>query len=408
MQSTKLRTAIVGCGKVAHLHAAALKTLPASRFVAVCGGSHPERREAFAKKYGVKAYPTIDDLLAARAADMLTVATPHPAHADAATRAAQAGLHVLVEKPLASSLADCDAILAASRVGGGSLGMICQRRFFEPCQRIRRAIDEGKLGRPILGTVTMLGWRDAAYYRSDPWRGSWQGEGGGVLVNQAPHQLDLLLWYMGEVEELFGYQANLNHPTIEVEDTAVAVIRFKSGALGNIVLSNSQNPALYGKVTIHGSNGASVGVQTDGGAMFIAGVSNITEPPLNDLWTVPGEEERLLQWRQEDTAHFSSINAIEHYHTLQIDDFLRSIRDQRPPLITGEQGRQTVELFTGIYRATRDKCALCFPLLPEVDRDDFDGRLLRQTKQESAPAPATARRRGAVNLGPGFDTRTKP
>ncbi len=133
----------------------------------------------------------------------------------------------------------------------GPLGMICQRRFFEPCQRIRRAIDEGKLGRPILGTVTMFGWRDAAYYRSDPWRGSWQGEGGGVLVNQAPHQLDLLLWYIGEIEEVFGYWANLNHPTIEVDDTAVAVIRFKSGALGNIVVSNSQNPALStAKVTV--------------------------------------------------------------------------------------------------------------------------------------------------------------
>jgi predicted dehydrogenase len=220
----------------------------------------------------------------------------------------------------------------------------------------------------------MLGWRDAAYYRSDPWRGSWEGEGGGVLVNQAPHQLDLLLWYMGEVEEMFGYQANLNHPMIEVEDTAVAVVRFKSGGFGNIVVSNSQNPALYGKVTVHGSNGASVGVQTDGGAMFIAGMSNITEPPVNDLWTVPGEEDRLAQWRQEDTALFNSINAVEHYHRLQIDDFLRSILEQRPPLINGEQGRQTVELFTGIYRASRDRRALRFPLQPEVGRNDFDGR----------------------------------
>ena len=144
---------------------------------------------------------------------------------------------------------------------------------------------------PILGSVAMYGWRDEAYYRSDPWRGSWQGEGGGVLVNQAPHQLDLLHWYMGEIDELFGFWANLNHPYIEVEDTAVAVLRFKNGALGNIVVSNSQNPALYGRVYVHGSNGASIGVQTDGGAMFIAGMSSITEPPINDLWTVPGEEE---------------------------------------------------------------------------------------------------------------------
>ncbi|HVU08547.1 MAG TPA: Gfo/Idh/MocA family oxidoreductase [Verrucomicrobiae bacterium] len=388
MQREKVRTAIVGCGKVAHLHAEALKTLPASEFVAVCGGSHPEWRNAFAERYGVKAYATIDDLLAAGVADMITIATPHPAHADAATKAARAGLHVLVEKPLASSLEDCDAILAAARDGGGVLGMICQRRFFAPCQRIRRAIDDGKLGRPILGAVTMLGWRDEAYYRSDPWRGSWRGEGGGVLVNQAPHQLDLLLWYMGEIDELFGYWANLNHPTIEVEDTAVAGVRFKNGALGNIVVSNSQNPALYGKVTVHGNNGASVGVQTDGGAMFIAGMSNITEPPLNDLWSIPGEENLLARWRQEDTAYFNSINAVEYYHRLQIDDFLHAILDQRPPLITGEDGRRTVELFTAIYRANRDRRAIRFPLVAESGRDDFDGRRPRHLSGREIEAAA--------------------
>ena len=184
------------------------------------------------------------------------------------------------------------------------IGTMCQRRFYAPCQRIKRAIEEGKLGRPILGSIAMYGWRDQAYYKSDPWRGSWKAEGGGVLVNQAPHQLDLLQWYMGPIDELFGYWDNLNHPYIEVEDTAIAVLRFKNGALGNIVVSNSQNPALYGRVYVHGSNGASVGVQTDGGAMFIAGMSNITEPPINDLWTVPGEQELLKKWQKEDADFF--------------------------------------------------------------------------------------------------------
>ena len=104
------------------------------------------------------------------------------------------------------------------------------------------------------------------------------------------HQLDLLLWYMGDVAELSGMWANLNHPTIEVEDTALATIRFKSGALAQILVTNSVNPALYGRVQINGSTGASIGVQTDGGAMFIAGVSKIAEPPVNDVWTIPGEE----------------------------------------------------------------------------------------------------------------------
>ena len=137
---------------------------------------------------------------------------------------------------------------------------------------------------------TMYSWRDEAYYRSDPWRGKWDTEGGGVLVNQSPHQLDLLQWLMGPVDEVSGYWANLNHPYVEVEDTAVAMIRFRSGGLGSIVTSLSQKPGIYTKVHVHGSNGASVGVETDRGATFIAGMTAIAEPPLNDLWTIPGEE----------------------------------------------------------------------------------------------------------------------
>ena len=109
--------------------------------------------------------------------------------------------------------------------------MVSQRRFYEPCQRIRRAIDADKIGKPVLGIATLLGWRGQEYYQSDPWRGKWTEEGGGVLVNQAPHQLDLLQWYMGPIDELFGYWDNLNHPYIEVEDTAIAVLRFKSNGL---------------------------------------------------------------------------------------------------------------------------------------------------------------------------------
>jgi predicted dehydrogenase len=220
----------------------------------------------------------------------------------------------------------------------------------------------------------MLGWRDEAYYRSDPWRGTWDGEGGGVLVNQAPHQLDLLQWFMGPVAELSGQWENLNHPYIEVEDTAVAVLRFKSGALGSIVVSNSQKPGLYGKVHVHGTNGASVGVQTDGGAMFIAGMTSVLEAPVNDLWTVPGEEHLLAQWQAEDRTTFEQVDPARHYHLLQDQDFLRAILKDRTPLVSGEEGRKTVELFTALYRSQRDGRPARFPLAAEEDKD-FDGRL---------------------------------
>jgi predicted dehydrogenase len=360
----KLRTALVGCGKVGHLHAAALQSLPESEFVAVCARS-PEKARAFAEKYHVAPFTDVSGMIAGKKVDALLVCTPHPEHAAPTIAAARAGVAVLVEKPLASSLADCDAMLAAARDGKTVIGTICQRRFYPPCQRIHQAIRAGKLGKPVLGTAAIFGWRDEAYYRSDPWRGSWKLEGGGVLVNQSPHQLDLLIWYLGEIEEVFGYWANQNHPYIEVDDTAVAVVRFKNGALGNIVVSNSQNPALNARVSVHGANGASVGVQTDGGAMFVPGLVNITEAPFNDLWTIRGEEQLLPQWKDEDAQLFKAVNPMEHFHRLQIQDFLRAIIEGRPPAVSGDDGRRTVELFTAIYRATRDRKAIRFPLAPE-------------------------------------------
>jgi len=303
------------------------------------------------------------------------VCTPHPAHSEPVIIAAEAGVHTLVEKPLASSLKDCDDMIAAARNSGVKLGMISQRRLYPPVQRVKAAIDDGRIGKPILGTVVMLGWRDAAYYSSDPWRGKWVQEGGGVLVNQAPHQLDLLQWYLGPIDELFGYWDNLNHPYIEVEDTAVATLRFKNGAIGSIVVSNSQKPGIHGKVQVHGANGASVGVQTDGGAMFIAGVTSVLEPPINDLWTVPGEEHLLTDWQAQDRAIFEKVDASRYYHLLQIQDFLRAILEDRDPMVNGEEGRKTVEIFSAIYRSQRDGAPVRFPLNAEEEDERFDGRL---------------------------------
>jgi predicted dehydrogenase len=192
----------------------------------------------------------------------------------------------------------------------------------------------------------MFSWRDQAYYESDPWRGKWATEGGGVLVNQSPHQLDLLRWFMGDLEEISGRWANLNHPYIEVDDTAVATLKFRNGGLGSIVTSLSQKPGLFTKVHVHGSNGASIGVETDRGATFIAGVSKIAEPPLNDLWTIPGEEHLLAEFQAMDQARFQAIDPIAHYHALQIQDFLQAIRAEQPPLVTGEDGRAVVEIFS--------------------------------------------------------------
>lgn len=347
-----LRIALIGPGKVAHLHAKAVLQTPDTQLCAVYGRTY-QKAEDFGSQYGIRAYSDIYDMVDRENIDLCLVTTPHPAHREPTVAALNAGSHVLVEKPLASSLEDCDAMIEAAQRNGRYLGTISQRRFYAPSMRIRQAIDAGKIGKPVLGMIQMLGWRGEAYYQSDPWRGSWAGEGGGVLVNQSPHQLDLLLWYMGEVESVYGVWANVNHPYIEVDDTALAIVRFRNGGLGNIVVSNSQKPGLYGKVHIHGENGASVGVQTDGGSMFVAGMSGITDPPVNDIWSVPGEETMLPTFVAEDTAFFNQIDAITYYFGLQIADFRDAINEKRPPMVTGEDGRKVVALFQAIYESTR-------------------------------------------------------
>src|SRR5579872_1814731 len=229
-----IRTALVGCGKVGQIHAAALRELPEADFVAVCD-SDAGRAAAFAQRYGVpRSYTDVATMCRDAAVQAVTVCTPHPLHAAPVIAAAACGAHALVEKPLAARLSDCDAILAAARKAGTTLAVVSQRRLYEPVLRMKAAIDAGKIGKPVLGVFSMFSWRDQTYYESDPWRGKWATEGGGVLVNQSPHGLDLLLGFMGAIDEVSGTWANLNHPTIEVEDTALAMIRFKSGGLGSI------------------------------------------------------------------------------------------------------------------------------------------------------------------------------
>jgi len=348
----KVRFGLYGYGKVAELHAKALASLDNAELVSVCGRNEAARA-AFASRWGLQHRATPAEMADKDRVQAIIVTTPHLMHPRHSIESSEAGLHVLVEKPMAISTADCDAMMAAAASAGRILGVVSQRRWYPAVRRIRDAIDSGALGAPALGQVIMLGWRDEAYYRSDPWRGSWAGEGGGVLVNQAPHQLDLLTWFMGPAMEVSAYWANLNHPYIEVEDTAVASVKFQNGALGSILVSNSQKPGIYAKVHVHGRNGASAGVQTDGGAMFIAGRSSILEPPVNDLWSIAGEETNLERWKAGDEAFFKTVDATWYYFARQEAEFVDALREGRPPAVSGADGRETVRLIEAIYQSGR-------------------------------------------------------
>jgi predicted dehydrogenase len=352
----KVRIGLTGYGKVANLHAEALESLPNAELVSVCGRNR-ERRDQFAAKWHIASRDTVEDMAGKDKVDAVIVTTPHPQHRDSAVAAFAAGCHALVEKPMALTVAECDEMIVAAKKAGKMLSVVAQRRWFPSCQRIRKAIDEGKLGKPSLLQLTILGWRDEAYYQSDPWRGKWDTEGGGILINQAPHQIDLMNWFMGPIQEIQGYWDNVNHPYIEVDDSAVAAVKFKNGGMGSVLVSNSQKPGIYAKVHVHGSSAASAGVQTDGGAMFIAGMTSIIEPPLNDLWTIPGEEKLLDRYRAEDEAFFKTINATVYFFTLQLGEFCNAILNNTAPPTTGEDGRETVKFIETMYQRGTLKAA---------------------------------------------------
>lgn len=357
----KIKTGIIGCGKVAHTHALAYKNIENSDFTAVCD-MNPERAKNFAEKYGVKYYTNITDMIKSEAIQAVSVCTPHPFHAQCCIEAADCGSSVIVEKPFAVKVEDCRSMIEAGKRNHVWISALFQRRCYEPCLRVKKAIEDGKIGKPILGDVTMLGWRDKAYYDSDPWRGTWKGEGGGVLPTQACHQIDLLLWYMdSEIDRVYGAWRNFNHPYIEVEDTAVAIITFKNGSIATITASNSQNPAQYGKVRIHGDNGATIGVRTDGGSMFIAGMTPITESPYNDVWTVKGEEELRELWKEEDAKSFFANDPTEEYHRRQLLDFVGAVSANRPPMISGEEAMKSAALIEAIYLSSNLGQPVKFP-----------------------------------------------
>lgn len=355
----KLRFGLIGYGKVAALHARALAAAPHCELVSVAG-HNKEKRDAFAAQWKLASRENVQEMVQKDGIEAVVITTPHPRHYFDAMDALSAGCHVLVEKPLSLSVSKTEEMIHYAQTTGRALSVVSQRRWYPACTRIRSAIDQGLLGSPMLGQLTILGWRDEEYYKSDPWRGSWDGEGGGVIVNQAPHQFDLLCWYLGEVQEVYGAWANINHPYIEVDDSAVATVRFKSGALASIFISNSQKPGIYAKVHIHGSSGASAGVQTDGGAMFIAGRSSVLEAPYNDLWTIPGQESLRKKWQSEDEAFFATIDATWHFFALQEEEFALSIFEGKAPRVTGFDGLQVARIIEGIYRSNKERTPVQF------------------------------------------------
>src|SRR5438067_1021222 len=256
--------AIVGCGMIERFHARALAEVPGTRVVALVSRQRANA-EKLAEALGLHCdlYTDLDPVLARKDVDVVVVTTPSGAHLEPAVAAAKAGKHVVVEKPLEITPARCDAIIDACDRQGVKLCTIFPSRFGDANQALKKAVDAGRFGRLTLGETTCKWWRPQSYYDEGGWKGTKTLDGGGALMNQAIHNVDLLTWMMGPVTHISGFTSTLAHERIEVEDTAVACLRFANGALGVIQAATSVHPGLPKTIAVHGDRGSVVIEQDD-------------------------------------------------------------------------------------------------------------------------------------------------
>lgn len=344
---------IVGCGMIAEYHARAVNEIDGARVV----GAYSRTRANADKIAGIaghdcQAYDDLGAMLRRPDLDVVCICTPSGAHMEPAVQAARAGKHVVVEKPLEIDLPRCDAILNACDEAGVRLCAIFPSRFSPANVRLKEAIDAGRFGRLTLGDTHVKWWRTQEYYDSGGWRGTWRLDGGGALMNQAIHNVDLLYWLMGDVESVMAHTATLAHARIEVEDTAVASVRFKNGALGTIQAATSAYPGLSKRVEIHGDRGSARVEQDD-----------VT------LWDfqekIPSDNIILaaIAGRSAGNSGASDPRGISHLgHREQIADFLRAIDGDGEPAVDGREGRKSVEIIRAIYRSAREGKAVTLPL----------------------------------------------
>jgi len=331
---------IVGAGVISATHAQAIASLPGGRLVAVTD-VEPDRAKSLAAAHDCAVEPDLDALLARGDVDVVCVCVPSGLHADVGIRAAAAGKHLVIEKPLDVSLEAADRLIEATDQAGVVLTVISQHRFDRGLIELRRLLDDGALGRLVLGEASTKWYRSQAYYDSSAWRGTWALDGGS-LMNQGIHYADLLLWSMGPVAEVTALFSTQTHQ-IEAEDAALAVVRFESGALGTIVTSTAVFPGFAQRLEISG---------TDGTVVIEDG--EITRCELSGDGAEPGQHSRGTEERRAPSAAANPTDLTVASHAAQLCDLLDALDEGRAPSVTGADGRAALEVVCGVYESARD------------------------------------------------------
>jgi len=353
MTVEKLRFGILGCGVIGPHHAGAIAGIEGAELVAVADVV-PELAEELAGEYGCSHYASLREMLSDVDLDAVCICTPSGMHAEGAIAALEAGKDVVIEKPVDVTLKAADRLLEVQRATGRKVAVVSQHRFDPATRAVRNAISRGEFGRLTSGSAEVRWWRSQSYYDSGGWRGTWELDGGGVLINQAIHSIDLLQWLMGPVVEVSAYAGLLAHERIEVEDTAVAILKFAGGALGTIVATTAAYPGLTARITVHGDRGSAVVDDDELGYFHAAG-----EGEEGDAYGAGGGENQAEQVVQKYGEVSSGPGAgadpasLSMAHRDQIQDFVEAVREGREPSIDLEEGRKPLAIIQGIYESAR-------------------------------------------------------
>ena len=344
--------AIVGCGVIAPFHARSIADLPNAELRAVVDVV-PETARRRVEEFGGEAYTDLDAALARPDIDVVCVCVPSGLHAEIGVRAANAGKHVVVEKPIDISLAAADRLIAAGRRNGVKLAVISQHRFDPGIQQVRAALDAGRFGRLVLSDAIIKWYRTQQYYDSGDWRGTWELDGGGALMNQGVHYIDQLQWMMGPVEQIVARTATAAHE-IAVEDVGLALLTFANGALGVIEGSTAVYPGLRERLEITGTGGTA-----------------IVEDGQVKVWEFKDEKGEAAAYGSkvksdasaEQGAAAADPAALQVAgHRAQIADLLAAVEEDRDPFITGEEARKPLEIILAIYESARTGREVTLPL----------------------------------------------
>lgn len=421
--SRVLRVGMIGTGNICLQHAQAIcNSAYPVEIVALCN-HNPEKLQAFPQMFEQQCsrklcagecqlFTDVDAMLQQTDLDLVYVTTPHPTHIDMALPVVKHGIHCMIEKPLDISLKKAQQLQQAAEKSGAYIGVIAQSRFFPAVERIKNYLEHQPQDAAVTGIVNVMAWRDENYYKSNKWRGKWSTEGGGVLVNQSVHELDLLCFFLGKVKQVYGIWRNINHPYIEVDDTAQAVVTFESGAVANILVSNSVNPAYKNYVRVITAQGHTLSITTHEGVEENAGLAPYEFTPYNDVFS-PVDSATLQGWREHEISAAGDKNTIakvsteankvsssnSHHHlcskaqsldsgaqascqmnnainapstchmsnaanspfpffTLQFENFAQAILEQRPELIRSnlDTSLGCMQIFQGIYLSSKLGC----------------------------------------------------